>query len=207
MCRLSNECHRRDRDLPRPLQLVKIFHRCQILRHSRWTWYHCTDEVPYVSNTITNHVQAMKMRNQAVNSIAPIYTLTTIRLVMMVRTVFLPLSPVAVYNVAWTPIDLGAKKFTFAWTQSPWVSRRPSTYHYRPTHFPSIKPALWPGSNIICESDTSGQYPTFPGAQWHVQLAETLPASFREKRLAYFEFGTVAALLWNLVEQLYYKAC
>ena len=59
-------------------------------------------ELSYVSNTVTNHVQAAEMHNQAVNSLALIsarYTFTAIQLVQMVRTVFFPLSPIHINSV------------------------------------------------------------------------------------------------------------
>ena len=33
----------------------------------------CSNEIPYVGNTVTNHVQAPEMHNQAANSLALMY--------------------------------------------------------------------------------------------------------------------------------------
>ena len=61
----------------------------------------------YVDNTITNTSKPWRCTTRQWTP-ALMYTFTAIQLVMMVRTVFLPLS--SVNNIAWTPIDLRAKK-------------------------------------------------------------------------------------------------
>ena len=53
---------------------------------------------------------------------------------------------------------------------------------------------LAPTHHDTTTSAASQIFHTFAGAQWHVQLAKTLSASFRETRLAYFESGSAVAL-------------
>jgi hypothetical protein len=51
----------------------------------------------------------------------------------------------------------------------------------------------------VSANTTSHERRTFRGAEWYMQLAETLAVSFRETRLGYFESGSAAELLGNTV--------
>ena len=53
---------------------------------------------------------------------------------------------------------------------------------------------LAPTHHDTTASSASQSFHTFADAQWHVQLAKTLFASFRETRLAYFVSGCSSAV-------------